>query len=84
MRPSAPLDLTVDLHAEPARDATRTDVVGNDQRAHAVETQVGRVCALIEAGNVRSRRVANKLGMEIDRKVEWGGRPHDLWMLDLG
>jgi len=52
--------------------------------AHAAGLGLSRVCALIEAGNVRSRRVANKLGMEIDRKVEWGGRPHDLWMLDLG
>ena len=52
--------------------------------AHAADLGVGRVCALIVAGNVRSRRVASKLGMEIDREVEWASRPHDLWMLELG
>jgi len=33
--------------------------------------------------DVRPRRGAHQLGMEIDREVEWGGRAHDLWVLDL-
>jgi hypothetical protein len=32
---------------------------------------------------VRSRRVAEKLGMAVDREVEHAGLPHDLWVLDL-
>ncbi len=51
---------------------------------HAADLGLHRVCALIVADNVRSRRVAAKLGMTIDREVEWGGRPHDLWRLELG
>ena len=51
--------------------------------AHAADLGLGRVCALIVPDNVRSRHVARKLGMEIDREVEWAGRPHDLWTLAL-
>ena len=50
---------------------------------HAAALGLGRVCSLIVPDNVRSRRVALKLGMEMDREVEWAGRAHDLWMLDL-
>jgi [ribosomal protein S5]-alanine N-acetyltransferase len=51
---------------------------------HAADLGLRRVCALIVADNVRSRRVATKLGMAMDREVEWAGRAHDLWVLDLG
>ena len=51
--------------------------------AHAADLGLSRVCALIVAGNTRSRRVAAKLGMAVDREVEWAGRAHDLWVLDL-
>jgi RimJ/RimL family protein N-acetyltransferase len=51
--------------------------------AHAADLGVRRVCSLIVPDNVRSRRVARKLRMRIDREVEWAGRPHDLWVLDL-
>ena len=50
---------------------------------HAADLGLRRVCALIVPDNVRSRRVAVKLGMAIDRPVDWGGRAHDLWVLDL-
>ena len=50
---------------------------------HAAYLACRRVCALIVADNVRSRRVARKLGMEMDREVEWAGRAHELWTLDL-
>jgi RimJ/RimL family protein N-acetyltransferase len=51
---------------------------------HAVDLGLSRVCALIVPDNVRSRGVASKLGMAMDCEVEWGGRSHDLWVLDLG
>ena len=50
---------------------------------HAAAFGLGRVCSLIVPDNVRSRRVALKLGMEMDREVEWAGRAHELWTLDL-
>jgi [ribosomal protein S5]-alanine N-acetyltransferase len=50
---------------------------------HAAAMGLSSVCALIVADNVRSRHVALRLGMEIDREVEWGGRAHDLWVLHL-
>jgi len=50
---------------------------------HATDLGLSRVCALIVADNVRSRRVAARLGMAIDREVEWAGRAHDLWVLEL-
>ncbi len=51
--------------------------------AHAAGLGIRRVCALIVPENARSRRVAVRLGMAVDRRVEWSGRAHDLWMLDL-
>ena len=51
---------------------------------HAAAIGLGRVCSLIVPENVRSRRVARKLGMEIEREVEWAGRAHELWVLGLG
>lgn len=51
---------------------------------YAAELGVRHVCSLIVATNERSRRVAQKLGMTIERQVAHAGLPHDLWMLDLG
>jgi ribosomal-protein-alanine N-acetyltransferase len=51
--------------------------------AHAEDLGVRRVCSLIVPGNLRSRRVAEKLGMAVDREVEHAGLQHDLWVLDL-
>jgi len=51
--------------------------------AHAAGLGVRRVCSLIVPGNVRSRRVAEKLGMTIDREVVHAGLQHDLWVLAL-
>jgi len=50
---------------------------------HAEGLGVHRVCSLIVPENLRSRRVAEKLGMTIDREVVHAGLPHDLWVLDL-
>ena len=50
---------------------------------YAAELGVRRVYSLIVATNERSRRVAQKLGMTIDREVAHAGLPHDLWTLDL-
>jgi RimJ/RimL family protein N-acetyltransferase len=51
--------------------------------AHAAGIGLRRVHSLIAPGNARSRRVAERLGMTVDRQVEWGGRQHGLWVLDL-
>jgi RimJ/RimL family protein N-acetyltransferase len=50
---------------------------------HAAELGLGSVRALIVPDNVRSRRVAARLGMAVDREAEWAGRGHDLWVADL-
>ena len=42
-----------------------------------------RVYSLIDPVNTRSQGVARRLGMTIERRVTWAGRPHDLWALDL-
>jgi RimJ/RimL family protein N-acetyltransferase len=44
---------------------------------------VRRVCSLIVPANERSLRVAQKLGMTVERQVAHAGLPHDLWTLDL-
>jgi RimJ/RimL family protein N-acetyltransferase len=51
--------------------------------AHAEDLGVRRVCSLIVPDNLRSRRVAEKLGMTIAREVVHAGLPHDLWELTL-
>lgn len=51
--------------------------------AHAAALGLSRVCSLIVGHNERSRRVAEKLGMTLDREVVHAGLPHDLWVLDL-
>jgi ribosomal-protein-alanine N-acetyltransferase len=50
---------------------------------HAASVGLERVYSLIDPGNARSRGVALRLGMTIDRQVVWAERPHDLWALDL-
>jgi [ribosomal protein S5]-alanine N-acetyltransferase len=51
---------------------------------HAAELGVRRVHALIVPANVRSRHVAERLEMRVDRQVVHAGLPHDLWVLELG
>ena len=51
---------------------------------HAAELGLRRVYSLITPGNARSRGVAKRLGMTVEREVMWAGRLHDLWALDLG
>ena len=50
---------------------------------HAAELGLRRVYSLIDPANVRSQGVARRLGMTVERRVVWAGRPHDLWALDL-
>ncbi len=50
---------------------------------HAAELGLHRVYSLIDPANARSQGVAQRLGMTIERRVIWSGRPHDLWALDL-
>jgi [ribosomal protein S5]-alanine N-acetyltransferase len=50
---------------------------------HAGELGLRRVYSLIDPVNGRSQGVARRLGMTLERRVVWAGRPHDLWALDL-
>jgi ribosomal-protein-alanine N-acetyltransferase len=50
---------------------------------HASGLGLRRVYSLIVPENGRSRRVAEKLGMRVERRVVHAGLPHDLWALDL-
>jgi [ribosomal protein S5]-alanine N-acetyltransferase len=50
---------------------------------HAEDLGLRRVCSLIVPENERSRGVARRLGMTVDRQVVWADQPHDLWALDL-
>ena len=50
---------------------------------HAVDLGLTRVYSLIVPDHERSRGVARRLGMTIERQVVWADRPHDLWALDL-
>jgi [ribosomal protein S5]-alanine N-acetyltransferase len=43
---------------------------------------LGHVISLIRPENLASRRVAEKLGMAVRRRVTWAGMPHDIWWLD--
>lgn len=42
-----------------------------------------RIVALIHPENLRSRAVAVRLEMTLERRIEWAGLPHDLWALAL-
>jgi len=50
---------------------------------HAADLGLRRVYSLIVPDNERSRGVARRLGMTVERQVVWAGRPHDLWALDV-
>lgn len=50
---------------------------------HAADLGLRRLFSLIAPENERSRGVARRLGMTVERQVEWADRPHDLWALDL-
>jgi ribosomal-protein-alanine N-acetyltransferase len=39
------------------------------------------VVSLIRPANQPSRRVAEKLGMSVDRQAIWSGLPHEVWLL---
>ncbi len=51
--------------------------------AHAEDIGIRSLCSLIVPGNARSRRVAEKLGMTVERQVVHAGIRHDLWTLIL-
>ena len=50
---------------------------------HAAGLGLRRLFSLIVPDNERSRGVARRLGMTVERQVVWANRPHDLWALDL-
>ena len=50
---------------------------------HAADLGLTRVYSLVAPHHERSRGVARRLGMTIERQVVWADRPHDLWALDL-
>jgi RimJ/RimL family protein N-acetyltransferase len=41
-----------------------------------------RVVSMIRAENVASRRVAEKLGMRVEREASWNGAPHLMYVLE--
>jgi RimJ/RimL family protein N-acetyltransferase len=51
--------------------------------AHAASLGISRLHSLITPDNVRSQRVAGRLGMTVERQVTWHGSVHDVWALDL-
>jgi [ribosomal protein S5]-alanine N-acetyltransferase len=42
-----------------------------------------RVTAFIYPDNVASRAVAERLGMRVERRIQWAGLPHDVWAVNL-
>ena len=52
-------------------------------RQHAAGLGLRRLFPLIVPDNERSRGVARRLGMTVERQVVWADRPHDLWAIDL-
>jgi ribosomal-protein-alanine N-acetyltransferase len=50
---------------------------------HAADLGLTRVYSLIAPQNERSRGVARRLGMSLERGVSWNGGPHELWALDV-
>jgi RimJ/RimL family protein N-acetyltransferase len=71
--------------------ALRSDVWGRGYATEAAAAVVGHlremglpaVYSAILPGNVRSQGVARRLGMTVERVVDWHGAAHDLWSLDL-
>jgi ribosomal-protein-alanine N-acetyltransferase len=51
--------------------------------AEADARGVRRLIAFIEPGHGASEAVARHIGMHREDRVEWFGRPHDLWALEL-
>jgi ribosomal-protein-alanine N-acetyltransferase len=49
----------------------------------AAELGLSRLYSLILPENERSRGVATRLGMTLERRLVWHGRPHDLWVIEL-
>lgn len=49
---------------------------------HAADLGLTRVFSLIAPQNERSRGVARRLGMTLEREVSWSGRPHELWSIE--
>jgi RimJ/RimL family protein N-acetyltransferase len=49
----------------------------------AADLELPRLYSLILPENERSRGVAIRLGMTLERRLVWHGRPHDLWVIDL-
>ncbi|MGZ4125185.1 MAG: GNAT family N-acetyltransferase, partial [Actinomycetota bacterium] len=46
------------------------------------DLELGRVVSMIRAENVASRRVADKLGMRVEREVSWNDAPHLMYVLE--
>ncbi|HEX6263521.1 MAG TPA: GNAT family N-acetyltransferase [Actinomycetota bacterium] len=54
-------------------------------RDHAFDNLgIDRIVSMISEANAASRRVAEKLGMTIERKAMWGGLPHLMYSLRPG
>jgi RimJ/RimL family protein N-acetyltransferase len=43
-----------------------------------------RIVSMISAENIASRRVAEKLGMSVEREAQWGDLPHLMYSLTAG
>jgi ribosomal-protein-alanine N-acetyltransferase len=70
-------------------------IVRRDHWAEGIATEAGaawrdfafaqlhlpRIVSMIVEANVASRRVAEKLGMVVERSAMWGGRPHLMYSL---
>jgi RimJ/RimL family protein N-acetyltransferase len=70
--------------------------LGRAHWGHGYATEAGRaalaaawthlgpdwVCSVIHPGNAPSQRVAQRLGGRLDRHIELGGQPVDLWRYD--
>lgn len=51
--------------------------------AEARERGLSHVVSFIHPDNNRSQRVAERLGMHLERRITWSGLPHDVWQADL-
>ncbi len=50
-------------------------------RDHAFDTLgLARIVSMVSAKNLASRRVAEKLGMHVEREAIWGGAPHLMYV----
>jgi RimJ/RimL family protein N-acetyltransferase len=54
-------------------------------RDHAFDSLgLERIVSMISAQNSASRRVAEKLGMSVEREAMWGDLPHLMYSLSAG